>query len=105
MLSIVKNEIEAATGGTIGDLDWDNIINTAITTTPDIINAANSGKQTNTQSNSNGTIVGGDPATVTPGTRPLYPNSSKSTSDYLPWILGGAAVLLLVMMMSNNNKK
>ena len=103
MQTIVNNEIKAATG--VGDLDWDSIINTAITTTPDIINAANSGKQNNSNSGSGSTVVGGDPATVTPGTRPLNTTSSKSTADYLPWILGGAAVLLLFVMMSQQKSK
>lgn len=103
METIVKNEIGAA----VGDLDWDSIINTAITTTPDIITAANSGGNNNNSNNNNGngsTIVGGNPSTYSPGTTQLK-TTSKGMQDYLPWILGGAAVLLLFMVMSQNKSK
>ena len=103
MENIVKSEIQAATGCSVGDLDWDSIINTAITTTPSIINAANGGGS-NSSSGGGSTVVGGDPATVSPGYRPIT-TTAKSSPDYLPWIIGGAAVLLLFMVMTNDKKK
>lgn len=86
-------------------IDWTSVINTGLNVGGSVANTA---INANHQQSNTGNYAGGDPSTYTPSTLNIGNNNNsnsnkKESTDYLPWILGGAA-LLLVVVMSNSKK-
>lgn len=97
-----------ADGASGSGIDWTSVINTGLNVGGQVANTAINANHQNSNTGSNYN-AGYNPSTYSPSTVNVSSgtsgrNNQQSTTDYLPWIIGGCGVLALLILLMNNKK-